>query len=291
MKKILMGSLMALLLVAMTACGSGDKEKGSESGKNEDKTITFGVTPWTSTIPPTTIAKLIIEDMGYTVEEVKADVGNVIIGLSRGDIDVFMDVWLPAHQNHISKYEDDIEEVSISYDDVAIGLVVPTYMTDINSINDLVGKEDLFNKELYGIEEGSGGTKLINEAIDSYGLDMIQVNSSEGGMLAQAQRFMSAEKPVVFYGWRPHSMFNKFDLKVLEDEKNIFELSTIKVYANNEMKEKAPDVHAFLSNWSTTLEVVEQMIQTMDDDGTDAEVLAREWIDNNQDKVNEMLGK
>ncbi|MFD1928865.1 glycine betaine ABC transporter substrate-binding protein [Sporosarcina siberiensis] len=296
MKKIVLASLMAVLLVVMAACGSEDKdtktETEKESANKEDTTITFGVTPWTSTIPPTAIAKLIIEDMGYSVEEVKADAGNVFVGLSRGDIDVFMDSWLPAHENHISKFEDTIEEIAISYDDVPTGLVVPTYMTDINSINDLAGNEELFNNEVFGLEEGaSGATRLINEAIEGYGLDMTQVNSSEGGMLAQAKRAISAEKPVVFYGWRPHSMFKTFDLKVLEDEDNKFEISTIKVFANNGLKEKAPDVHAFLTNWGTTIEIVEEMIQTMDTDGTKAEVLAREWIENNQDKVNEMLGK
>ncbi|MFD1928867.1 glycine betaine ABC transporter substrate-binding protein [Sporosarcina siberiensis] len=291
MKKIILASLMAVLLVIMAACGSSDdKEKGTESTK-KDTTITLGVTPWTSTVPPTAVAKLIIEDMGYSVKEVKADVGNVVIGLSRGDIDAFMDIWLPGHVNHITKFEDDIEELSISYDDAELGIIVPAYMTDINSIEDLKGKEDLFNNELFGIEEGSGGTPLINDAIDKYELDMKQVNSSEGGMLAQAQRFMSAEKPVVFYGWRPHSMFNKFDLKLLEDEKNIFESSTVLVYGNNGLKEKAPDVHAFLSNWSITLDEVEQMILEIEEDGKDPEELAREWIDNNQDKVDEMLGK
>ena len=35
----------------------------------------------------------------------------------------------------------------------------PTYMTDINSIEDLIGKEDLFEGKVYGIDEGAGITK------------------------------------------------------------------------------------------------------------------------------------
>ncbi|MFD1928866.1 glycine betaine ABC transporter substrate-binding protein [Sporosarcina siberiensis] len=291
MKKIVLASLMAVLLVIMAACGSDDKETGTESNKKEDTTITFGVTPWTSTVPPTKIAKLIIEDMGYTVEEVNADVGNVVIGLGRGDLDVFMDLWLPVHEVKIEKNKDNIEALSISYDNAALGIVVPTYMTDINSVSDLVGKEDMFNNELYGIEEGAGTTPTINELIDSYGLDMKQITSSEGGMLAQAKRFISDEKPVVFYGWRPHTMFNKYDLKMLEDEKNHFEASTVTVFGNKELKEKAPEVHAFLSNWNISIDDMEELIEVLENDGTDPEELAREWIDNNQDKVNKMLGK
>lgn len=287
MRKILLGSVAALLLVVLAACSSGDADEKN----SEKKTVTLGVTPWTSTVPPTKIAKLIIEDMGYTVEEVKADAGNVFIGLSRGDIDVFMDAWLPAHQPHIDKYKENLDETAVSYDNVSTGMVVPTYLKDINSVSDIVGKEDLFNNELYGIEDGASATGIINDMIEGYNLDLKQINSSEGGMLAQAQRLMNSEKAVVFYGWRPHTMFNKFDIKVLEDDKNYFETASVEVITNKDLKEHAPDVYEFLSNWSISIDDVENMIGTIENDGTDPEVVAQEWIDNNQDKVNEMLGK
>ncbi|ARF16136.1 glycine/betaine ABC transporter substrate-binding protein [Sporosarcina sp. P3] len=295
MRKFLMGTMTALLLLALAACSSGDdKEQTSDkdSGESESKTVTFGITPWTSTVPPTEIAKLIVEDMGYKAEEVKADAGNVFIGLSRGDIDVFMDAWLPAHENHIAKYKDNIEQTAVSYDDVATGMVVPTYMDDINKVSDIKGKEDLFNNEMYGIEDGASATGIINDMLEGYDLDMKQVNSSEGGMLAQAQRFMSKEEPVAFFGWRPHTMFNKFDLKVLEDDQGeYFEKASVEVITNKELKENNPKVYEFLSNWSISIDDVEKMIEQIETEGKDPKEVAQNWIDNNQDKVNEMLGK
>ncbi|WP_082003411.1 glycine betaine ABC transporter substrate-binding protein [Sporosarcina sp. ZBG7A] len=291
MKKRVLGSLLAASMLMLGACGSDDSKDKSTAGASEDKTITFGVTPWTSTVPPTKIAKLIIEDMGYEVKEIKADAGNVYIGLSRGDIDVFMDAWLPAHEKHIEKYKDNIEETAVSYDDVQTGMVVPTYMKDINSVSDIKGKEKQFNNEMYGIEDGASATGIINEMLEGYDLDLKQVNSSEGGMLAQAQRKMSSNEPVVFYGWRPHTMFNKFDLKVLEDEQNFFQTASVKVITNKELKKNSTDVYEFLSNWSISIDDVENMIEEIENEGTDPEVVAQEWIDNNQDKVDEMLGK
>nr|WP_231567274.1 glycine betaine ABC transporter substrate-binding protein [Sporosarcina sp. ZBG7A] len=291
LKKRVLGSLLAASMLMLGACGSDDSKDKSTAGASEDKTITFGVTPWTSTVPPTKIAKLIIEDMGYEVKEIKADAGNVYIGLSRGDIDVFMDAWLPAHEKHIEKYKDNIEETAVSYDDVQTGMVVPTYMKDINSVSDIKGKEKQFNNEMYGIEDGASATGIINEMLEGYDLDLKQVNSSEGGMLAQAQRKMSSNEPVVFYGWRPHTMFNKFDLKVLEDEQNFFQTASVKVITNKELKKNSTDVYEFLSNWSISIDDVENMIEEIENEGTDPEVVAQEWIDNNQDKVDEMLGK
>lgn len=291
LKKKVLGSLLAASMLMLGACGSDSSKDGSTADASEDKTITFGVTPWTSTVPPTKIAKLIIEDMGYEVKEIKADAGNVYIGLSRGDIDIFMDAWLPAHEQHIEKYKDNIDITAVSYDDVPTGMVVPTYMKDINSVSDIKGKEDQFNNEMYGIEDGASATGIINEMIKGYDLDLKQVNSSEGGMLAQAQRNMASKQPVVFFGWRPHTMFNKFDLKVLDDEQNFFETASVKVITNKELKKNNSDVYEFLSNWNISIDDVENMIETIENEGTDPEVVAQEWIDNNQDKVNKMLGK
>ncbi|MDS9471348.1 glycine betaine ABC transporter substrate-binding protein [Sporosarcina pasteurii] len=287
MKKFSLGLMIVLLLAFVAGCASDGGEKETTANQK----ITFGVTPWTSTVPPTKIASLIIQDMGYDVEEISADATNVYIGLSRGDIDVFMDSWLPAHENLLEKYADQVEDTAISYDDVETGLVVPTYMEDINSVNDLKGKEDLFSNEVYGIESGANVTGIINELLESYELDLKQVNSSEGGMLAQARRLMENEDPVSFFGWRPHTMFNQYDLKVLADEQNFFETAAVHVITNNELKENAPDVHQFLSNWHISLDEVEEMIVKIEDENADPEAVAREWIDNNQDKVNEMIGK
>lgn len=278
--------LSLLTLIFLAACGSGDEE--STDASESKGTINLAVTPWTSTVPPTKIARIIIEDMGYEVKETQADVSSTFVGLSRGDLDVYMDSWMPAHENQMEKYSDSIEKVTTSYDNANTGLTIPSHLEGINKVSDLKGKEDQFGNKIYGIEEGAGATEMMRNLIEEADLDVELVPSSEGGMLAQAQRKMSSDEPVIFYGWRPHSMFNKFDIKVLEDDYEVFTPSTVNVLANNGLKEKAPDVYGFLQNWSISIEDVEEMI-TKIEDGADEREVAQEWIDNNQDKVNKML--
>ncbi|CQR46324.1 Glycine betaine/carnitine transport binding protein GbuC precursor [Paraliobacillus sp. PM-2] len=292
MKKLIFGFVTLTFLFIFAGCNSNGDAADDGSGNEEaSQTITFGVTPWTSTVPPTAIAKILLEDMGYTVEETSADAGSVYVGLSRGDIDVFMDAWLPAHNTYLEKYADSIENTATSYGPADAGLVVPTYMEDINSVSDLVGREGEFNNKLYSIEKGASVTGYINDVIDQYGLDMNQVNSSEGGMLAQAMKSMEQEEPVLFYGWRPHTMFNKLDIKVLEEEKDIFGTASVHVITNNELKETAPDAYEFLSNWSIPIDDVEAMIGKIEDEGQEPSAVAQEWIDNNQEKVDAMLAE
>ena len=89
------------------------------------------------------------------MKEVDADVGAVYAGLSRGDIDIFMDSWLPGQKQYFEKYSDSIEKVAVSYDDAASGFTVPDYMEDINDVGDLKGKEDMFDNELLSIGKGT----------------------------------------------------------------------------------------------------------------------------------------
>lgn len=292
MKKAKIGLFFVLIFTLLVGCSSNNEtggDAGGDGGKNV--TIKFGVTPWTSTIPPTKVAKLILEEMGYKVEETNADAGGVYTGLSRGDLDVFMDAWLPVmHANYMEKYSDTLVDTAVSYKDGELGWVLPTYVEGIETVADLKGKEDLFDGKIYGIEEGAGMTITSREMIEELGLDLEYVASSEGGMLAQAQRLLTKEEPVLLLGWRPHPMFAKYDLKVLESPSGYFETSEVHVITNHELKNKAPEAYEFLSNWSMNVSDIEEMIVQIEEDGKDAEEVAKEWIENNKEAVNAMVG-
>jgi len=277
--------LVIVFSLILSGCAQGDEQGG-------DVTLTFGVTPWTSTVPPTYVAKTLLEDMGYTVKLQNAEAGVVYAGLANGDIDIFMDAWLPdMHKNYMEKYSGKIDDTAVSYKEGELGWVVPQYMSEINSIDDLKGKEDLFNHKLYGIEEGAGMTMTSREMIEAYDLDLEYVASGETAMLAQAKREIDAGNPVLFLGWRPHSMFAKWDLKVLPGSKGYFKTSEVHVITTAGLKDRAPEAYEFLKNWSMPVKDIEQMILEMDTNDADPTELAKEWIANNQDKVNAMLGK
>lgn len=288
-------SILAISALVLAGCGGAKEEaKNPPPDAATDKkgvTVTFGETPWTSTVPPTYVAKQILEDMGYKVEIQKADAGVVYTGLAAGDIDVFMDAWLPdMHKNYMDKYGDKIVDTSVSYPNGELGWVVPTYMEDVNSIEDLKGKEDQLEGKMYGIEEGAGMTNTSREMIEAYGLNLEYAASSEAGMLAQAKKLIQNEKPVLFLGWRPHPMFVDFDLKVLEDPKGFFKTSEVHVLTHEGFQEKAPEAFAFLSKWSMPVDDIEKMIVEMDK-GAKPEEVANKWIQENQDKVKEMVAK
>ncbi len=290
-------SIIGISALVLAACGGAQEtaqqsEPAGEAGSStQGVELTIGETPWTSTVPPTYVAKHLLEEMGYKVSIQKADAGVVYTGLSKGDIDIFMDAWLPdMHKNYIEKYADTLVDTAVSYPNGELGWVVPTYMEDINSIDDIAGKEDLFNGMIYGIEEGAGITETSRKLIEAYGLKLEYAASSEPGMLTQAKRLIDKKEPVLFVGWRPHPMFVNFDLKVLPDSKGIFQASEVHVITNKGLQEKAPEAFAFLSNWSIPVGDIEQMIVKIEAGATPEEV-AKEWVEANPDHVKQMLGQ
>lgn len=292
MRKII-SSIIGLFLcvIILSSCSNDSNKNDIKEDLKENKEITIGVTPWSSTKPPTQIAKILLEDLGYEVNTVEADVGPIFLGLAKGDIDVFMDSWLPdLHRNFIEKYKDELDDTAISYKDAKIGWVVPTYMKDINSIEDLVSNEDIVDKKIYGIEAGAGITKTSYKMIEDYGLDIEYIESSEAAMLAKASKSIKKKEPIVFVGWRPHPMFIKYDLKVLDNDKGFFSSSDVHVLTNKDFKNKNKEAYEILQRWSIDIEDIEKMIVEIDENDKDVNDVAKTWIENHQDKVAEFLG-
>ncbi|MBB5172327.1 glycine betaine ABC transporter substrate-binding protein [Texcoconibacillus texcoconensis] len=293
-KKMLGLSVFATLSVGVLAACGGEAET-SEGNPSEEEgvsgTIEFGVTPWTSTVPPTEVAGLILEEMGYEVEQTQADAGAVYTGLSRGDLDVYMDGWFPMHDNYLDEFGDSLDETAVSYTDAETGWTVPTYVEEINHLDDIKGNEDLFDGQMFGIEEGATATENTRTLIEEEELDIEQVVSSEGGMLSEAARKIPNEEPIVFFGWRPHTMFNNYDLKVLEGQEEYHEPSDVKVITNGDLAEEKPEAYAFLSNWSMSIDDIEAMIVEIEEEGRDEREVAQDWIDDNQDIVGDWLNQ
>lgn len=292
MKKLLMFSLIIVLLfsTALIGCSSGEGDKTDKADKPEE--IVIGVTPWTSTLIPSHIVNILLSDLGYDVKLQNADAGIVYAGLAKGSINVYMDSWLPdTHKSYMDEYGANIDDIAVSYYDGELGWTVPTYV-DIDTIEEIKGQEDLFDGKLIGIDEGAGMTTTSREMIEKYDLDIDYITSSEAAMLAQATKDIANEKPILFLGWRPHSMFAMWDLKIISDADNTFSTQEVHVLASTDLKERAPEAYALLSNWSIDVGEIEEMILELENNPRiKPEDIAQEWIDNNQDKVNEMLGK
>ncbi len=279
--------ILLLSLTILVGCSSPVKDN-----TQEEKKVIFGVTTWSSTMAPTAIAKMILEEAGYEVETVLLDQPIIFQGLADQQVDFFMDAWLPYTEAELwAKYDEDLVKVATSYADAPLGLVVPAYVEE-NSVEELKNNAEKYNNEIITIDQGAGIVSLTEELIKEYELDEYElIYSSETAMLADATAKINKEEPVIFTGWRPHSMFAMYDLKFLEDSKEIFKYDNVYVLSYQGIEEAHPEAYNIMSQWSIDVGDLEKMMLQNSEDETPFEDTAKEWIDTNRDQVNKMLGK
>ena len=279
-------SIVALIIASLwlAACAGQSAPQST--------TITFGFTPWTTTYPGTYIAKELIEEhYGHQVKLQDADVGVIYQGLGGGSIDVFMDNWHLLHADQMASQEGKVEDLGRIYGDAILGWGVPAYVDEgVQSISDLNQYRQLFDGKVVGIDPGAGMSRTSEEIISSYGLDYEYVASSEAAMLTAVDKAFKAQEPILFLVYRPHSMFVKYDIRVLEDPKGIWETDEVHVVANVELKDKAPEVYEMLKRFEIPIEDYEAWIAAQED-GANPEDLARQWIEEHPEEVAQILGR
>jgi glycine betaine/proline transport system substrate-binding protein len=293
----------ALLAMLLASCGTigGTGDGGSRStetststpndGEGAKKKIRIGWIPWDEDIVLSHLWKQVLEDKGYEVELVQLDAGPLFAGLAKGDIDVFLDGWLPiTHQTYWEQYGDKLEDLGVWYDNAKLALTVPDYVQGIESIEDLKGKGSQFGGKIIGIEAGAGITRVTEqEALPGYGLEgeYQLTKSSTPAMLAELEKAVKAEKPVVVTLWRPHWAYASFPLRDLEDPKGAMgEVEEIHTIARAGFSEDFPEV----AEWLSSFTMDDQALGELEDvalnqyKGKEAEGVSV-WMEQNADLV------
>lgn len=271
------------LVLLFTSCNGGQK-KGTQ--KENKKEITIGyVDGWAEGVAITYITRSILIKEGYDVKLKNAAVDLLFASMSQGDVDVYMDVWMPVtHKEKVAKFKNKIEYLGTNYDKAKLGLVVPLYVT-INSVTELEAHKDKFDSKIIGIEKGAGMTAKTEKLIKEYNLDFKQINSSTVAMLSEVKKAISKKEWIVFCGWAPHWMFSRFDLKFLVDAKNMYgDEEKIMTYSRKGLKEDDPQLASFFSKFSLNTEQISTLLNEMEK-GTNKEEVAQKWVDANPELV------
>ncbi|MGE9289880.1 MAG: glycine betaine ABC transporter substrate-binding protein [Puniceicoccales bacterium] len=254
------------------------------------ETVKIAYPNWSEGIAMTNlVAAILDEEMGYDVEITQADPGVIYAAVANGDQDLFLDAWLPnTHADYWDQYGESLENFGTTFGYGVTGLVVPAYM-EVESIEDLNGIADDLDNKITGIGTGAGITKNTNIAIEEYDLDLVQVNSSGPAMTAALANAIENGDPIVVTGWKPHWMFGRFDLKVLEDPRGVFPIDGMRKIGRPGFREDMPDVADFLMNFSMTEDQLLSLMMAIDESDDDALDVASDWARDNSPLVESWL--
>lgn len=275
--------LIAAGLVLSGCAGNGGTGNGGQAGEqgDGDKVIKIGLNNWAENIAVSNMWKALLEEQGYTVELTDGDKVIIYAGVASGEFDLGMEVWLPTtDQPHWERFKDDLERFGPWYEGTRLGLVVPEYV-DANKDQFVIeGKPSIV-----GIDAGSSLMRLTGDVVAEYGLDFNLIESSEPAVLASLKQAYAENQPVLVTLWSPHWAFAEFDLKYLEDPKNIYgDQENIYVMATKGFSEEHPEVARWLDTWHMDDQSLGSLMSTINEHGDPLEG-AKIWIENNRDLV------
>lgn len=255
--------------------------------------LDIGYIEWDENVANSTLAKVLAEDeLGYDVDLRKSDLRPVVQGVADGETDVFMDAWMPAHQQVI----DDVGGgVTVSEEpwyegETEFGIAVPDYMEDVRSIEDLNGAGvDMIT----GIEPGALlMDRISSRVIPEYGLDLALVEASTPAMLSELDAAYEKREPIVFIAWSPHWMNLAYKFHYLKDPKGtmdgIVDGSKLHMIYREGLAEDDPVAFALLDSMRLTEDQTNE-IELEIVEAENPEVGVRAWLEDNRDVVKPWL--
>lgn len=281
-RALVTAAILATLALLAGACGNGDGDNGT-AGEGDAQSVNIGWIPWDEDIAVTYLWQHLLEEEGYDVELTQLDVAPVYQGLADGDVDVFLDAWLPqTHSDYWERFGDQVEDIGIWYDSGTLNLAVPADL-DVETIADLQGNAEMFNERIVGIEPGAGLMRVTREeAVPTYGLeDYTVVEGSTPGMLAELERALDRDEPIVVTLWHPHWAYAAYDIKDLEDPEGAMGgAENLHVLGRDGFSEDYPELTGWLENFEMpddALASLEQLVLNDYDEGEEQEAV-EEWL-------------
>ena len=317
MLKLKKSRLVVLLIVASMVFALGTSWAAR-------KNVIIAEQSWTGSTVICQVMKYVLEkklDIPVKVTQLNGSI--TWVGMDKGDVDVFSDIWETAEIEGMKKYTEEKKscEVVLSYPNAPQGWYIPKYVAEehgIRTIEDLKGKEKLFDIDGDGQGDLWGGptswkvNEITSIKIRDYGLDFKNLGVEQWAWLATLKAAILKKKPVIFYYWEPEWLFTEYDLvkiqepafeeakykfvqKHPEQSKITCELQPTDVWVglSKKMEKRLPKAYQFFKNWSIPIEEVNQLIALVTDlddkpklSGPDA---AKKWVEDNPDIVNTWL--
>ncbi len=261
------------------------------------KAVRFADVGWTDIQVTTGATSVVLEALGYAPEVKTLSVPITYGALKKKDIDVFLGNWMPSMTADVKAYMDDksVENIGVNLDGAGYGLVVPKYVADagVKSLADVSKFKDKFHGKIYGIEAGNDGNRIISTMIadKKNNLDGFElVESSEAGMLTEAEKAMKANDWIIFLGWTPHPVMGEMKISYLDGMGDSgFGAATVATNVRAGYTTECPNVGKLLSNLKFNLAMEGAMMGPVLKDQADPKATAKAWLKANPDAAKAWL--
>lgn len=275
---VALASLLVLIIGGISGLSFGKKAA--------DKKVDLVYMNWDSEVASVNVLEQAMKQQGFDVNTTALDNTVAWQTVANGQADGMISAWLPnTHKTQWQKFGKSVENLGTNLKGAKVGLVVPAYM-NVNSIEDLKNQAD---KKIIGIEPGAGEMATVEKTMKAYNnlSDWTLVPSSSGAMTVALGEAIKQHKDIVVTGWSPHWMFNKYDLKYLEDPKGTMGTEeNINTVVRKDLKKDNPEAYKVLDQFNWTQKDMEAVMLDIQS-GKSPEEAANKWIKAHQSQVDQ----
>ncbi|UDI77300.1 ABC transporter substrate-binding protein [Staphylococcus taiwanensis] len=291
------------LVVVLSACGNGGSGSGSSDDKNTSlgsKDIEIPYIASDNSTPRSLVIAEVLKKAGYDVTTSPVPSSGPLYATVSESTDSFhaSGIFPDTDKSYYNKFKSNLSLYDDKHlvDDVKVGLAVPKYEQDIDSISDL--KKSDFGKSvdwtIQGTDARNGVMKETKDELDGDDLNKYSLKeSSDQDQFKTIQKAFKQQQPIVFTAMEPNWFSKELDIKMLKDPDNIYGNNNqhIDLVFNKGFKEAHPAAYTIATrmadDWSQKDE--ETMAKKIFVDKKNPEQVAKDYVDDHDNKVDEWL--
>jgi len=289
--------------------------------------VVIGMPAWPSAqVTAHIIADTLDDRYGLKTELQERGTMTLLAGVGRGEIQVHPEVWLPNLARQVDKLSNDDKVLKLNARGVAATQNIcatrhTVETTGVKAVADLVKPEIAAQFDSDGDGKGEiwigaptwSSTEIEKIRAHSYGYDqtMTLLEMPEEVAMAAVDAASSLGRPIVFYCYGPHHVFELHDIVLLEEPAHdpsrwtivtradssdwleqsnadtAWDASSFHVAFAASLSEQHPQVASFLSAIALSAEDVTAMSYAVEVEDKSVEEVAREWIAANKERIGE----
>lgn len=306
-------------LVLLTCLGLG------APGLAQAEKLVIGVPAWPSAeVTAQIIASTMQEELGIETELRERGTLTILSDIGRGEVDVHPEMWFPNLAEAVERLQANDVDLRVSSHGVAAAqnICVTRHTADtvgISAVGDLLNPEIARNFDSNGDGLGEiwigaetwSSTEIEKVRAHSYGYDrtMTLLEMPEDVAMAAVDAAASLQKPIVFYCYQPHHVFELHDIVTLSEPpydaakwnlvkraddpdwlaksqaETAWDDSHFHIGYAGSLVTEMPEVANFLGN--ITLEPADAVMMSyaVEVEGKSPEEAASEWMAANEDRI------
>jgi glycine betaine/proline transport system substrate-binding protein len=287
--------------------------------------LVIGVPDWSSGAVTAQVLKRVLEEQFDVEVDLQHGTNEEIFaGMEAGTVDVHPEVWLPNHEALSTEYVVTRKTVKMSPKGVPArqGICTTRHTRDtfgIRSVTDLTdpAKAAIFDTsgdgkgEMWIGASGWSSTRIERIRAKSYGFSetMELLEADETMAAAAIDAAVAVDKPLVFYCYEPHHVFELHDVVYLEEtpydprdwkivdpaaDENwlakskadvAWPVSFFHIHYAAKLADERPDIAAFLEAVRLDVDMVTEMTYSLVVERRDPSAFAAQWVSENSDRI------